>query len=91
MLEYAPRQFSASQEALSTDDEVILSARGSRTRALVRNTDGSISVYIGGSGVTSSTGFEIPAGDSVSIHTTAAVSAVADSGTPTIHILEEFN
>lgn len=86
---YGAPKFAASQNALSTNDEEILAARPQRISALIRNTDASITVYIGAEGV-DSTGFSLPAGASVTLTTTASVWAVAASGTPTIAIWEEY-
>lgn len=84
--------FTATRNALSTNSELISAANESRSRILVKNTDASIVVYVGeATGVTSSTGFPLAAGESVALYTTAAVYAIAASGTPSIAIVEELN
>lgn len=88
---YGAASFSATQNALSTNAEAIFAARATRTRAVVKNIDSSITVYVGEAGtVTSSTGMSLLAGESISLFTTAAVYAIAASGTPTVALLEEY-
>ena len=57
----------------------------------IKNVHASISVYVGPSGVTSSTGFELKAGESVSLPNFSLAGgnlyAVAASGTPDIHVI----
>jgi hypothetical protein len=61
----------------------IFASRSTRRCALVTNTDAAITIYVGGSGVTASTGQPIAPGLSLTIPTTAAIYAIAASGTPT--------
>ena len=83
--------FTVSQNALSVTAETIAEAREDRTRLVVKNNDGSIAVYVGDSlGVASNSGFALAAGESIAIYSTAAVFAIAASGTPTVSILEEY-
>ena len=84
----SPR-FASSSNALSTDAEMILPLRHGRIGALIRNTDASITVYIGDAAVNSSQ-FSLPAGASLTITSVLPVFAVAASGTPTIAIFEEY-
>lgn len=80
-----------SQNALSTTAEVIAASRPTRVRVIVRNQDASISVYVGHSdAVTSSNGFLLKAEESVSFYTTAALYAIAASGTPSVSVTEEY-
>ena len=93
VLEVAQRasRFVASQNALSTTAEEILDVRETRIGAVVHNTDTAITVYVGPQTVTSSNGFPLAPGASLSVSVTGALWAVAASGTPTIAIFEEFN
>lgn len=88
---YGAASLAATQNALSTTAEAIFAARPTRTRAVVKNIDSSITVYVGEADtVTSSTGMSLLAGESISLFTTAAVYAIAASGTPTVALLEEY-
>ena len=74
--------FSPTQVTLSTSATQVL-ASGTYASRQVCNTDAAITEYIGPSGVTSSTGMQLPPGwcwDAS--HTTAAIYAVAASATP---------
>lgn len=83
--------FAATQNALSTTAEAIFAARPTRHRAVVKNTDVSITVYVGEADtVTSSTGMPLLAGESIQLFTTAAIYAIAASGTPTVALVEEW-
>lgn len=86
-------------EALSTTAEAIvdqtaLAYTTSTTpyRVAIKNMDGAISVYLGGSNVTSAgaNGYELPFGATISLdlYTGDVLWAVAASGTPNIRILE---
>lgn len=81
--------FASSTNTLSVTAEVVLAARPNRIAAILRNIDASITIYVGDSAV-DSTYFSLPAGASISLTTTAAVYAVAASGTPTLAIWEEY-
>lgn len=75
--------------ALSTTPERIFKADTQRTRAVVKNIDASITVYVGDEQMTSSTGMPLTAGESITLHDTNAIWAVAASGTPSVRLLEE--
>jgi hypothetical protein len=85
--------FSTGQNVLSTTAELLVPYRASRKRAVVKCFDSAaVSIYVGSAqGVTSSTGMEIKAGESFSLYTTAAIYAVAASGTPTAGYVEEHD
>lgn len=88
----APHQARAVQNALSTTAEEILPVRTTRVGATIRNTDASITVYIGtDDAVGPTTGFALIAGASFTVTTRVAIWAEAASGTPAIHIWEEYN
>lgn len=79
------------QQPLSTTARQIVSAGNSRQRAaIVRNLDATISIYVGyNSDVSSTTGFLIKAGESLTLNTRAALYGVAASGTPTAGYITE--
>lgn len=77
------------QNALSTTAEVIAVVDQLRHSSLIKNLDASITVYVGPAGVTSSNGMPLSSGQSVTIHSTGPIYAIAASGTPTIAILHE--
>jgi hypothetical protein len=88
----------AQQNALSTSAEALFTAAQVRyatvqnpISVVLRNDDAAIIVYVGNSNVSSSNGFAIPAGGSLSFDITSPgdwrdIYAVADSGTPELHI-----
>ena len=79
------------QNALSTNAEIIVTARSGRKRLILKNIDTSIVIYIGhSSGVTSGTGMPLAAGESIALESDADVYAIAASSTPTIAYIEEF-
>jgi hypothetical protein len=83
--------FTHNQVATSTTAAAVIAADSTRRRRtiLIRNLDASVSVYIGGSTVTTSNGMLIKAGESITISTSATVYAVAASGTPSVAYLAE--
>lgn len=78
-----------SQVTLSTAAQVVIAASTARRSVIVRNTDASISIYVGAAGVTTTTGMIVKAGEAVTINTTAAIYAIAVSGTPVANTLSE--
>ena len=81
----------AGQVQLSTTSGTVRAARPGRKSITIRNMDSSISVYIGAGTVSSSNGFLLKAGESVSVDTTAAVNGIAASGTPSVCFLETYD
>lgn len=79
-----------SQTALSTSATKIANARATRTGILIRNMDESISVYVGPSGVTSTTGMLIQAGESLPASWVGEWYAIAASGTPRVSVIDEY-
>lgn len=79
------------QNALSTSAEMIFAANSGVKYREVKNTDDTIVVYIGPSGVTTSTGHALLPGESFGFEGQAAreaVYAIAASGTPTVTLFE---
>ena len=82
--------FTTEQNALSGTAELIITPPVGGGRYRVKNMDGSIKVYLGAAGVTSSTGFEVGAGvttEEFFLHADEPLYAVAASATPSICIL----
>lgn len=77
------------QATLSTTASQVVASNSARHTTSIRNLDASISIYIGAAGVTSSTGHLIKAGEAFTVVSTAAVYAVAASGTPAVSHFDE--
>jgi len=90
---YGSRSFGpADPTALNSSTATAIAAiRPNRYGALVQNTDSSITVYVGNTGVTSSTGTPIVAGGSLYFPTFAALYAISASGTPSVTVTEFFS
>lgn len=84
------RNLGSGQVTTSTSAASI-AARATRRGITVRNLDSSITIYIGGVGVTSSTGMPLKAGESIAIDTSAAVYYIAASGAPILAFLESYD
>jgi hypothetical protein len=63
-------------------------AAGTRQGVLITNPSASVTVYIGGSGVTSSNGQELLPGNSITLPVTSAVYGVVATGTQTVSFAE---
>lgn len=68
----------------------VAAARDTRKSILVRNR-GTVVVYFGTGTVSASNGFPLDAGEAMTIQTTAAVKAIAASGSATVAYLEEYD
>ena len=77
------------QYPLSTTAQKIASISAGRHRALIRNHDAALVVYVGGANVSTSNGFLLDPKDAVPIYSKGEIWAVAASGTPTVSVLEE--
>ena len=83
---------STEQEALSTTPEEAFGERLTRRAGIIQNLDGTITVYVGvNAQVASTTGFRLLAGESMPWYSTAAVWAVAASGTPSVAFVEFYD
>lgn len=82
--------FVAGQANVSTS-VLLIAARATRRGAIVTNTDSTTSIYVGPSGVSTSNGEVIKAGNSLSIETTAAIYCVAGSGTVAVTFGELYD
>lgn len=79
------------QVTTSTTAATAVAARATRRSVTIKNTDTSITVYIGIATVTSSNGMPLKAGESISIDTTALVQVIAASGTPVVAYVETYD
>lgn len=80
-----------SQVATSTSAATLVIARPTRVGCLVKNTDATITVYIGKATVTSANGMPLKAGESVVVTAQTLIQVIAASGTPTVAVFDEFN
>lgn len=74
----------------TTPTAIYTSAGGGNSRVLIRNA-GAAAVYLGSVMVTTATGFELPAGDAVTLFLEQAndtVYGVVTSGTVVVHVLD---
>lgn len=85
---------SAARATLSTTPAIEIPARAGRTSVLILNLDTAITVYVGGSDVTTANGFPLfsgsPAGGSITIYGAGDIWMVSASGTPSVAYFEEF-
>jgi hypothetical protein len=69
----------------------IAAARPTRKSVVFQNLDAAITMYVGPTGVTSSTGVPIAAGGGRSFTWAGQFFAVSASGTPTISVSDEYD
>jgi hypothetical protein len=69
----------------------LVSVRAARRAVLVTNTDSSITVYVGGAAVSSTTGHTLVAGASLTLPVTGAVYGISASGTPSVAVTEVYD
>lgn len=72
---------------LSTSAQQIVAAGSLTNQRTIKNTDASITIYLGPSGVTASNGYPLKPGETITFdarNTSAALFAVAASGTPVV-------
>jgi hypothetical protein len=84
---FAPTQVTVS----SVSATQLVAVRSTRRGVLVTNNDAAIAIFVGGASVTTSTGHKLAAAASISIPTTAAVYAIAASGSPTASVSEVYD
>lgn len=79
------------QITTSTAAGTLVVARATRQSVLVRNTDATISVYVGPATVTSSNGMLLKAGESCPFTFVGLLQVIAASGTPVVAFADEYN
>jgi hypothetical protein len=77
------------QVATSGSAGTLVAANATRRRCLIKNTDATITVYVGPATVTTANGMPIKAGESAEITATALIQVIAASGTPTVAYSDE--
>lgn len=78
------------QVSVTTSSTSVAAARDTR-KAIVMVNRGSANVFVCGSGTATTSHFQLSPGDGVTIRTTAAITAIAASGTQTVHYIEEYD
>lgn len=80
------------QVVVTTTSATLVAARETRKRVIIRN-NSSTDIWIGPGTVTTSNGFRIEVGASVTLITTAAINAIIVSGTMTgdVDYIEEYD
>lgn len=78
------------QVSVTTASTSVAAARDTR-KAIVMVNRGSANVFVSGSGAATTSHFQLSPGDGVTIRTTAAITAIAASGTQTVHYIEEYD
>jgi hypothetical protein len=70
-----------------------VAARDGRKRVTLKNTSSTAAeiIYVGFGTVSAANGMPLLVGESISIESTAAISAIAASGTPALAYIEEYN
>lgn len=66
-------------------------ARATRRQVTVKNTDTSITVYIGPATVTSGNGMPVKAGESITVRWVGLVQVLAASGSPVVAYMDEYD
>jgi len=80
--------FTSSTVSVASTATLIKAANVDRVELVINNTGGA-SVYLGGSGVTSSNGLELRGGETIFLDTsTAAVYGITASGSKTVRLVE---
>ena len=79
------------QVAASTTAGTLVASRATRRRVTIKNTDGTITVYVGIATVSAANGMPLLAGESITFDTTALVQVISASGTPTVAYVEEYD
>lgn len=80
----------AGQVSCSTTATSIAAARDTR-KAIVIVNRGTNALYVGPSGVTTTTGFQLNQNDAITIRTTAQVFGIVATATSTAHFVEEYD
>jgi hypothetical protein len=84
--------FATSQVNVGTTATLLANGRDTRKAILITvDTAATTPVYVGGSTVTTSTGFRLNAGDAMELNTTAAVYGIVSSGTVKVYVVEEYD
>ncbi len=80
-----------SQVIASITAGTLVIARATRVSCLFKNTDASITVYVGAATVTTGNGFPLLPGQSIVVTGQNLFQVIAASGSPVIAIIDEYN
>jgi hypothetical protein len=69
----------------------LIIARATRVGCLIKNTDASITVYIGAATVTAANGMPLKAGESVVVSAQTLIQVISASGSPVVAVFDEYN
>lgn len=69
----------------------LVAANTTRRQCTIKNTDASLTVYIGPATVTSANGMPVKAGESIVVRSTALIQVVAASGSPVVSYMDEYD
>lgn len=83
---FATAQFTS----VSTTEVSLASARETRKRVILSNR-GAVDAYIGATGLSSTTGFQVAAYAAITIYVTGQIYALTASGTTTFDVFEEYD
>lgn len=82
---------STTQVATATTQVSLANSRPTRKSIVFENLDAAITIYVGPTGITSSTGYPIPFGQARVFTWTGQFFAVSASGTPLMAVSDEFD
>lgn len=88
---WAATFYDNNQVTAATSAKTLVIARLTRRAVTFRNLDATISVYIGNATVTSTNGFLLKAGESVTWNVTGLVQVIAASGSPVVAYEDEYD
>lgn len=86
-----PNDGDADRITVATSDTVIAIARPTRKRITIVNRDATnfVDINVNGAAVGGSH-FQVKAGESLVLHTTASINGIADTASVIVHIIDEF-
>lgn len=90
-LNQAAANYANNQVTAGAAASTLLAARATRRNAIFRNTDASLSVYIGAATVTAANGFLLKAGESIVWDAVGLVQVIAPSGAPVVCYVEAYD
>lgn len=83
--------FAATQVSVAATATQIVASNATRRAVLITNPSSSVTVYIGGAAVTTSTGQELLPGNSLSLPVTSAVYGIVATSTQTVSAVEVYD
>jgi hypothetical protein len=83
----APTMANSSAHTVATTETALVSAASTRAYVLVQNTGSTNPIYVGTTGVTTTTGFKLEPGASIPLTTQSAIAAIASGGSSSAVVL----